>query len=304
MSRSADLWSHPYLRHLRLHFNLLLSPIFLWGLYLAGDVADWPRVVVAYLSLHVFLYGGTNALNSYFDRDEGPVGGMWSPPPVDAGLLRWSWLVQAIGFVLALTVSLPFALVYAALFLVATAYSHPRWRWKSHPLAAVATVALGQGGLGAIAGLIAALPPMPFGAPWPLLLERATLVGLAVAVLLIIGLYIVSQAYQTAEDRSRGDQTFPVLLGPGRAILLGTLASALGGLLLLLRLVADVGALATLPLLLLLLVIGGGQLSWAARFDEQALRVNFRRAMLFLSTGGLGLNSYLIVLLWLRASAL
>lgn len=304
MTALRTLAAHPYLRHLRLHFNLLLSPIFLWGLYLAGPPWDVPRLLVAYLALHVFLYGGTNALNSYFDRDEGPVGGMWSPPPVDPGLLRWSWWVQGVGALLALWVSVPFAIVYAALFVVATAYSHPRWRWKSDPWAAIATVALGQGGLGALAGVMAARAPEPVGGLWSGGSDAGMGLGLAVATLLIVGLYVVSQAYQTAEDRSRGDRTLPVLIGPGRAIALGTLVSALGGGLLLLRVGGDVGLLGALPLALLLLAIGVGQLRWAWSFDETALRFNFGRAMLFLGAGGLGLNLYLLGLLIARGAAL
>ena len=56
--------AHPYFTHLRLNFNLLLSPIYLWGVLLAGGGLDDWRVWLGYLALHLFLYGGTNAFNS------------------------------------------------------------------------------------------------------------------------------------------------------------------------------------------------------------------------------------------------
>ena len=288
---------HPWVRHLRLPFNLLLSPIFLWGVWLAGGVADPLRTLVAFLSLHVFLYGGTNALNSYYDRDTGPVGGMWSPPPVDRGLIAWAWGVQLAGLPLAAWVGWPFLLVWLALLLVATAYSHPRWRWKSHPLAAVATVALGQGGLGALAGVMAVAERGRGWSAFGVLAEPGLLPGLAAAVSLIIGLYVVSQAYQTAEDRARGDRTLPVLLGAGRAVRLATAASASGLLLVAAVLAARVGWLPVLPLLLGLGVLGVQQVRWAAVYDEADLAGNFRRAMLTLILGGGGLAVYLLALL-------
>jgi len=43
--------------------------------------------VIAFVALHVFLYAGATAFNSYYDRDEGPVGGLERPPPVLPALL-------------------------------------------------------------------------------------------------------------------------------------------------------------------------------------------------------------------------
>ena len=46
---------HRYVRHLRLNFNLFLSPIFLWGVLLAGGGLVDIRVWFGYLALHLFL---------------------------------------------------------------------------------------------------------------------------------------------------------------------------------------------------------------------------------------------------------
>lgn len=294
----ARPWHHPWVRHLRLPFNVLLTPVFAWGVWLGGGDLDPWRLYLAYLSLHVFLYGGTNALNSYYDRDEGPIGGMLRPPPVDRGLLRWSWAVQAAGFPLAALVGGPFLAAWLALLLVATAYSHPRWRWKADPVAAVAAVALGQGGLGALAGVWAVAER---GRGWGVLRDLAdpiVLVGLAAAAALITGLYVVSQVYQTAEDRRRGDRTWPVLLGPRPALRWAAAASGLGAALLVALIAREEGVRAVLPLLPLLAGLGVAQLHWAAVFVEADVVGNFRRSMTLVATGGLGLTAYLV---WLIA---
>ncbi len=293
----ARAWRHPWVRHLRLPFNLLLSPIFLWGTWLGGGIDDPLRTAIAYVSLHLFLYGGTNALNSFYDRDEGPIGGMLRPPPVDRGLLPWAWGVQLAGAPLAAWVGLPFLAVWVALLVVATAYSHPRWRWKSEPLAAVAAVALGQGGLGALAGAWAVADRARGWSVLAQLTRPELLAGLVVASVLIVGLYVVSQAYQTRDDRLRGDRTWPVLLGPAVALRWATLVSGLGGVLLLALLGRALGWWPVAPLALLLAAIGGAQLVWAAHFDEDDVSGNFRRAMAVLGVGGVGLTSYLLVVL-------
>jgi len=290
-------WGHPWVRHLRLPFNVLLTPLFAWGVWLGGGVEDPVRLAVAYLALHLFLYGGTNALNSYYDRDEGPIGGMLRPPPVDRGLLVWAWGVQAAGLPLALWVGGPFLAVWLALLVVATAYSHPRWRWKADPVAAVAAVAFGQGGLGALAG-VAAVVGRDGGWGFVRDLADPTLgVGLVAAAGLITGLYVVSQVYQTAEDRRRGDRTWPVLLGPAVALRWALVASGVGGLLLLGLVGRSAGWGAVLTPVLLFAGIGVAQLRWAATFDEGDTIGNFRRAMWLVSVGGIGLTAYLVWLL-------
>ena len=61
--------------HLRLHWQVMLAPLFLWGFVLAaGDNARnlitlefW----LVFFIFHVMFYGGATALNSYYDQDEG-----------------------------------------------------------------------------------------------------------------------------------------------------------------------------------------------------------------------------------------
>jgi 1,4-dihydroxy-2-naphthoate octaprenyltransferase len=281
---------HRYVRHLRLNFNLFLSPIYLWGAVLAGGELADARRWLGFVSLHLFLYGGTNAFNSYYDRDEGPIGGLLEPPPVDAGLLRFSLIVQALGLPLALPLGWPFVLAWLTLFLVATAYSHPAIRLKADPYAALLAVALGQGGVGFVAGWLA-LWPEPVS-----LLQPAALLGMLTTALILAGLYVVTQSYQVGEDRARGDRTLPVLLGVRRALLTALAPLAFGGGIMAWWAWRLVGVAWTLLLLALFLALGGWLLRWALRFDEGDVRGNFRRTMRFAgaSSGGLSL-----LLLWL-----
>jgi hypothetical protein len=137
--------------HLRLHFSVVLLPLFLWGFLLTGR-RPTSAFGLGLLIVHVFLYGGANAFNSYFDRDEGPIGGLYRPPPVSGGTLAVALFCKAAGLLLSLCLGWAFVGVYLAFVVLSVLYSHPRTRWKARPIRSVLTVAVGQGGLGFLAG--------------------------------------------------------------------------------------------------------------------------------------------------------
>jgi 1,4-dihydroxy-2-naphthoate octaprenyltransferase len=209
-----------YIRHMRLGFQLLLAPLFLWGLLLAGGGVD-SKAAIAFLSLHLFLYPGATAFNSAYDGDVGPVSGLPDPRDVPPGLLAFSLLLQAVGALLALAVGTGFTILYFLLAAVFVAYSHPALRWKANPVASGVAVFAGQGVLGFAAGWVAA------GAEIALdpLFALAALVAGATS----LGLYPSTQIFQVEEDEARGDRTLAVALGRPGALGLGALCLLLAG---------------------------------------------------------------------------
>ncbi len=205
-----------FLIHLRLQFQLILSGIFLWAFLLAGGVPD-RRAAVAFLVLHLLLYGGTTAYNSYYDQDKGPVTGLRAPPPAGRFCLWGGLGFMAAGALLAPLAGLPFSLVYAAIALLSIAYSHPRVRLKNGPASSLLVVAFGQGLLGFLAGAVVAVP-----AGWPQFNVALVCGGLA-ATLLVTGLYPLTQVFQIEEDLARGDRSFAARFGP-RIVFRTTLA--------------------------------------------------------------------------------
>src|ERR687893_675251 len=87
--------------HLRLHYQFfILSGAFLAGsVFAGGPGTSFP---VQFLSVHVLLFGGVTVYNSYWDRDEGPIGGLKRPPPLAPWTLPASWLLQCLGLGLSL----------------------------------------------------------------------------------------------------------------------------------------------------------------------------------------------------------
>ncbi len=212
----------PYLTHLRLPFQFLLSPIFLWGALLAGGTLNG-QLLIAYAAFHLFLYAGGTALNSYYDRDEGPVGGLAHPPPPPPHLLAFSLGWQLIGFVLALAVNGWVAAIYFLMFWMSVAYSHPRIRLKGKPLGALVTIMLGQGILPFYAGWATARGSLGDGGAWWVMLAALS------ATFITGGMYPLTQIYQLDADAQRGDFTSARFLGVQNSFHLALGSIALGG---------------------------------------------------------------------------
>jgi len=209
--------------HLRLHFQLLLAPVFLWGWLLAGGGLSG-AVVLAFVAFHFFLYSGATAFNSYYDRDVGPVGGLERPPSVVPALLPFSLAVQGVGAALAALVNLPVLLAYAIFVGLSFAYSHPRIRWKARTWTSLLVVGFGQGAL-AFSGAWAATRG-EISSAW----SPDGVLGAIAAVLLILALYPLTQLYQIDEDAARGDHTVAVVWGPQRCFAFALACTILGGL--------------------------------------------------------------------------
>jgi 1,4-dihydroxy-2-naphthoate octaprenyltransferase len=197
----AAAWN--FLVHLRLPFQLVLAPFMLWGAALARTPIS-ARFVVAFLVLHVCLYGGTTAYNSHYDRDEGPVGGLANPPPVGPWLLPGSLVLQALGLVVAAWIGLAFFLVCVAFAILGALYSHPWSRWKGDPWKSWLTVMFGQGALGTTAGVVLREP-----------LRWTPEIGWGVvaAAITVGAIYPLTQLFQMEEDHARGDRTIAIALG-------------------------------------------------------------------------------------------
>jgi len=274
--------------HLRLHFQLLLAPVFLWGWLVAGGGLRW-SVVLGFIAFHVFLYSGATAFNSYYDRDVGPVGGLERPPDVIPALLPFSLGVQAVGWLLAALVNLPFWLAYSVFVGLSVASSHPRNHWKAHTWTSLLVVGFGQGALAFAAAWAATRGGI--GALWSI--DGA--LGASAAVLLILALYPLTQLYQIDEDAARGDRTVAVVWGPARCFAFAIVCTVLGGLAMLAELARRYGLVDTL-------LVGAGltiQAATIARLahylDRAQVLDTYRRVMRLNALSASALGGYLLI---------
>lgn len=164
----------------------------------------------------LLLNGGTLAINSVYDKDEGDIGYLNVPPPIPRYLLAFSALLLGAGQLLAFTLPGGFAAVYAVCFGMSIAYSVPPLRWKAVGGMDWLINMWGFGTFTPYAGWAATGRPLNLG---------HGLVLLAFCPL-FASLYPLTQLYQCEEDRSRGDRTFALILGM-RLSLLIAIGSAL-----------------------------------------------------------------------------
>jgi len=165
----------------------------------------------------IFLNGGTLAINSVFDKDEGDIGYLNSPPTLPRYLLQFSLVLLIGGQALALLLPAGFQIAYAICFVMSILYSVPPFRFK------------------AVAGVDWVINMWGFGTLTPYAAWAATgrpldlghgLILLAFCPL-FAGLYPLTQLYQFDEDRRRGDRTLALILGMRASLVVATLATLL-----------------------------------------------------------------------------
>jgi 4-hydroxybenzoate polyprenyltransferase len=215
-----DVWLH-----LRLPFSQYLLPVCLFALTLPPFVSDWPRALWVLFVIHVLMYPAANTFNSYYDRDEGSVNGLETPPPVDKTLFWVSMGLEALALLGGALVNGQFVFFIIVYGLFMKAYSHTAIRIKKRPVASWLLISTFQGGFVFLMtylvvqdlNLNTALHPAPDqSAQWldqPGHWTGGLWLGTFISFLNILALYPVTQVYQHAEDTSRGDLTISRLMG-------------------------------------------------------------------------------------------
>lgn len=216
----GDLFS--YVLHMRpaewpiMAGHTLLGYVLAVGLKGAGRQELGPAVLALVIWV-IFLNGGTLAINSVFDKDEGDIGYLNAPPALPRHLLHFSLVLLIGGQLLALLLPLGFQIAYAICFALSILYSVPPFRFK------------------AVAGVDWVINMWGFGTFTPYAAWAATGRPLDLGHGLILfafcplfaGLYPLTQLYQFDEDRRRGDRTLALILGMRASLIVATLCTLL-----------------------------------------------------------------------------
>jgi len=207
----------PYVLHLRprawaiVTAHMSVGFLLAIGLDLSGDrLACW---ALAALVWGILGNGGTLALNSVFDRDEGDIGYLDDPPLVPRYLAPFALVLTALGIPIALALGWRFSVAYGICVVMSLLYSVPPFRFKARAGLDILINATGFGGLTIYAGWAAAAQPLV-----------PPIVNVAAAFFcFFVGFYPLTQIYQMEEDAGRGDYTLALALGKQNALRLGIL---------------------------------------------------------------------------------
>ena len=194
--------------HLRIPFSLFLMPVF-WFAVSQSQNPNWGIVGGLFLVLHLLIYPASNAYNSYFDKDEGSIGGLENPPPVSIKLFYVSWILDIVAIIVAYFLGgwiLSFALIiYSS---ISKAYSNDKIRLKKYPIISWVTVGIFQGAFTYLT-VIQAVDKIELREIW----QNKYLFPAILSSLNLLGFYPMTQIYQHEEDARRGDMTMSRLLG-------------------------------------------------------------------------------------------
>jgi len=199
-----------FIAHLRWPYQTLL----LSGTYgisiLFVQEPDFSLFTQYFVLWHLGLYGGATAFNSYWDKDEGPIGGLENPPPMRPWM-RWAsffLMMVPAPFLMYDIVSntLPLASmgIYILSFFLFWAYSSPIIRWKGHPFLSVLVIFLSTGTNGFFMGYFSSSG---------MSLSLLSFVAACGVACILLSLYPISQLFQLEEDQQRGDQTLALQIG-------------------------------------------------------------------------------------------
>lgn len=186
------------------------------GVSAAGMGEGLAPALLGLLLWVVFLNGGTLALNSAHDRDEGDVAYLRRPPPPPRHLDGFGLGLMVAGLLGALVLPMGYRVAYAMCLGLSVLYSVPPFRLKAVPGADWIINMWGFGTLTPYAGWAATGLPLD--------LTRG-LVLLSFCPL-FAALYPLTQLYQFEEDSRRGDRTLARALGVRRSLHVALVAAA------------------------------------------------------------------------------
>ncbi len=194
--------------HLRIPFSLFLMPVF-WFAVSQSQNPDWGVTAGLFVVLHFLIYPASNAYNSYYDKDEGSIGGLENPPAVSLALFYVSWILDIVAIIVAYLLGgwiLSLALIiYSS---ISKAYSNDKIRLKKYPIISWLTVGIFQGAFTYLT-VIQAVDKIELREIW----QNKYLFPAILSSLNLLGFYPMTQIYQHEEDARRGDMTMSRLLG-------------------------------------------------------------------------------------------
>ncbi|MBB6004720.1 UbiA family prenyltransferase [Arcicella rosea] len=196
------------LLHLRIPFSFFLMPVY-WFALSQTNHANTGISIGVFILLHLLIYPASNAYNSYYDKDEGSIGGLENPPPVSKELFYVAWALDILAIIIAYFLSgwiLALALfIYSS---ISKAYSNDKIRLKKYPILSWITVGIFQGAFTYLT-VIQALDNVSLRD----LMQEKYLFPAVLSSFNLLGFYPMTQIYQHEEDAKRGDLTMSRLLG-------------------------------------------------------------------------------------------
>jgi 1,4-dihydroxy-2-naphthoate octaprenyltransferase len=190
---------------LRFPFSIFLLPVSLFSFFHIQPAIDYQLFLVLAI-WHILVFPSSNGYNSYHDQDEGPIGGLASPPKPTKLLLNLSNTMDAIAILLSFLVNTYFAFFVVVYIIASRLYSNRNIRFKKFPIIGFLVVFIFQGAWIFCANIFALSSVHLF-------LNQFVIFSAIASSFFVATIYPLTQIYQHEADHKDGVKTLSILLG-------------------------------------------------------------------------------------------
>jgi 1,4-dihydroxy-2-naphthoate octaprenyltransferase len=250
------------------------------------------HTLIAFLILHLLIYPSSNGYNSYQDKDETSIGGLKNPPKVSENLFYATLLLDIIGVLLALLVSVYFSVFVLLYVLISRAYSYRKLRLKKYALVGFLTVFLFQGAFTyfMVSSALTDFNPGNFFTP-------GNVICMTVASLFIGSVYPLTQIYQHVADKKDGVTTISYKLGYVGTFIFSAVMFTLASVLLLYYFDMKHQRLSFVLFFTMMLPVVIRLFMWFGKVRDNSSNANFENTMSMNLLASTCMNAYFAILI-------
>lgn len=190
---------------LRFPFSIFLLPVSLFSFFYIHPTITYQLFLVLGI-WHLLVFPSSNGYNSFHDQDDGPIGGLATPPKPTKLLLNISTIFDGLAILLSILVNSYFTFFVAVYIIASRLYSNRTIRFKKYPIIGFLIVFIFQGAWIFCANIFALSSVYLFSNP-------SVLFSAIASSFFIATVYPLTQIYQHEADRKDGVKTLSMLLG-------------------------------------------------------------------------------------------
>lgn len=277
---------------LRFPFSFFLLPISLFSFYYINPEFKLPFILVMFI-WHLLVFPSSNGYNSFNDEDEGPIGGLASPPKPTAFLLFVTNCMDVIAILLSVLVNISFTFFVVLYIISSRLYSYKKIRLKKYPIIGFLVVFIFQGCWVFCANIFALSTTSLF--------SNSSVVFSAIACSFFIAtIYPLTQIYQHDADKNEGVNTLSMMLGKKGTFIFSGAMFLCATLLIYLSFNHENQLYYFWLFNIMMLPASLYFLSWAIQSFKNEAHINFKNTMIMLLLSSFLNNLYFTILLLLK----
>jgi len=274
---------------LRFHFSIFLLPVSLFSFFYIQPAINYQLFLVIAI-WHLLVFPSSNGYNSYHDKDDGPIGGLASPPQPTKLLIQIANIMDGMAILLSFLINIYFVFFVILYIMASRLYSNRSVRLKKYPIIGFLVVFIFQGAWIFCANV--------YGLSSVSLLTNPSVIFSAVASSFFIAtVYPLTQIYQHEADARDGVKTLSMLLSIKGTFIFSALMFSAADIFIYLAFHANetintfwLFNLVMLPSTLFFLF-------WVLRSFKNVAQVNFKNTMIMLVLSSLLNNIFFIIML-------